>query len=72
MMLNDLLLPCAAVHVGVDLCGCYVLVAEHLLDNPQVGPMLYQMRGERMPECMWGYLFHDTCGKSVFLHDLEQ
>ena len=52
MMCQDFLLPFAAVHVGVDLGGGYVLVAEHLLDDPQVGSMLDQMRGERMPECM--------------------
>ena len=72
MMCQDFLLPFAAVHVGVDLGRRYVFVAEHLLDDPQVGSVLYQMSRKRMSEGVWRYVFEDACRKSIFLYDLEQ
>src|SRR5829696_5070437 len=37
-------------HVGVDLGGRQVLVAEQLLDAPDVGPGVQHVRGERVPQ----------------------
>ena len=69
---QDFLLPCAAVHVGIDLGGRYVLVSEHFLHYPQVCSMLDQMGRERMSEGVRRYVLENACGKGVFLHDLEQ
>src|SRR2546423_4465655 len=45
----DLLQP-RSRNVGVDLRRGDVRVAEHHLDGPQIGAVLQQMRGERMPQ----------------------
>ena len=37
-------------HVRVDLGRRDVRVAEHLLDRADVGTILHQVRGERMPQ----------------------
>ena len=69
---QDFLLPCAAVHVGVDLGGRYVLMSEHFLYNPQIGSMLDQVGGERMSEGVRRNVLEDARCKGVFLYDLEQ
>ena len=71
MMMQDSRLPCRTVYVGVYL-GCqYAFMPEHLLHNPQVGPILYKMGCKGMPECMWGNLFVDTCKHCIMLDHIE-
>ena len=41
-----------ARHVGVDLRGRDVRMAQQHLHDPQVGPVVQQVRGERVPQGM--------------------
>ncbi len=45
-----LLYQMLTVHMGVDLGGGYVRMAQYLLDHPQVGTTIQHMGGERMTE----------------------
>lgn len=45
--------------VGVDLGGPDILVPEQLLHRADVVPVLQQMRGERVPERVGGYVLRD-------------
>ena len=38
------------VDMGINLCGRYIRVAEHLLDDAQVSPIAEQMRGEAVAQ----------------------
>ena len=46
MMLEHGLLPGSRVDVGVDFGGSDVFVAQHFLDDSQVGAVLDKMSGE--------------------------
>src|SRR5207249_6325944 len=52
-----------AVHVGVELGGGEVGVAQHLLDRPQVSSALEQVRGEAVAQRMR----RDTLGEPRLL-----
>ena len=38
------------LNMGVNLGGGNTGMAQHRLDGPQIGPMIQQVGGERMPE----------------------
>ncbi len=40
----------APVYMGIDLCGDYRAVPQHLLNSSQVGSPFKQMGGEGVPE----------------------
>ena len=46
MVAEELAAQTPAVEMQVDLRGLYRLVAQHLLDGPQIGAPLQQMGGE--------------------------
>ena len=52
-------------HMGVDLGGGQIRVAEKHLDNTQVRPMIEEMRGKRMPERMGREVLPDTHSHGV-------
>src|SRR5438876_3902133 len=45
-------LPILLIDVRVNLGGRNIGMAEHLLNNPQIGPVSEQMRGKTMPQQM--------------------
>ena len=50
----------AVGHVGVDLGGFHVLVAEHMLHGVDARPCLHLQRPERVPRAMKGDVFGDS------------
>lgn len=71
MMFQDLLAERLAVDMRIDLGSRDFLVAEHLLDGPQVGAAFQQVRGKRMAEGMWADPFMDTSQGDLLLDDVE-
>ena len=59
------------VHVGINFCSLNAFVAEHLLDNPQIGPAFQQMSGEGMPERVRADGLGDAGQPSQILNDSE-
>ena len=58
--------------MGVDLRRCYVGMPEHLLHAPEIGPVVEQVAGERMPQHMRRQLRRvEPGGKSKFFHQLR-
>ena len=71
MMRQDGGLPGGGIDVGVDLGREDGFVAEHLLDDPQVGPAFDQVGGEGMTESVRRNLLVDARGHRPFLHEVE-
>lgn len=71
MMLKYRRLPCAGVDMCIYLGSQDALMPQHLLHDPQVRPVLYQMSGERMPEGMRGNLLVHTGEKRLLLDHIE-
>ena len=71
MMEEELLAERAAVKVEVDFGGGDRLVAEHLLDGPEVGAPLQEMGGEGMAERMRAYVLFNACHFRLLLDDME-
>ena len=57
--------------MGVDFGSEDVLVAEHLLDHPEVSPVLYQMGGKRVPEGVGRYFLVDSGKDGLSLDNIE-
>ena len=72
MVFQNILVPGAGVNMRVYFRGEDGFVAQHLLDYPEVGPVLYQVRGEGMAESMRGNLLMDAGQHGLLLHQLEQ
>jgi hypothetical protein len=58
------------IHMGVNLSGRYVAVAEEFLDDPQIRPALKQVSGERMTEQMRVNVLLDAGTRGALLDDL--
>ena len=71
MVLQNFLPQTATVDVRIDFGRTDVLMAQHTLNSPQVGPSLQQVRGKRMAERMRtdGLRQSDLGGQ--FLDDME-
>jgi len=50
-----------SVHVGVDLRGRQVRMAQHFLHGAQVRPSLEEVRGKRVPQRVWADPLLDAC-----------
>ena len=70
-MLDDLVAEAVGVDVGVDLGGAYALVAEHALDDAQVGAVLEQVGGEGVAEGVGADVLLDACGFGELLDNVE-
>ena len=64
-------LPGGGVDVGVDLSGGDVLVAEHVLNHTEVGAILDEVGGERVPESVRRNLLVDAGEHGLTLYDGE-
>src|SRR5258708_3389739 len=53
-------------HVGIDLSGGEVGVAEKLLNAAQVGPGIQQMSGITVAQLVWGKVWVQTSQRQVF------
>jgi hypothetical protein len=58
------------IYMRIDLRGGNIGVAQHLLDDPQIGAVPEQMRRETVPEEVWVNIFRQSRASRVFLHDL--
>ena len=58
------------IDVRVNLGRRNVGVAEHLLNDPQVGAVAQQVRREAVPEQMRINIFFQACVARFFFHDL--
>ena len=58
------------VDMRIDLRGGNIGVAQHLLDDPQIGAVPEQMRRETVPEKMWINIFLQTGAARVLFYDL--
>jgi hypothetical protein len=58
------------IDVSVNLRGRNVGVAEHFLNDPEIGPIAEQMGGEAVPEQMRINIFLQAGVSRFFLHDL--
>src|SRR6266436_1114572 len=58
------------IDMRVDLRGRNIGVAEHLLNNPQIGAVPEQMRRETMPEKMRVNVLLQSSPSCVFFHNL--
>ena len=64
-------LPSGGVDVSVDLSGGDVLVAEHVLNHTEVGAILDEVGGERVPESVRRNLLVDAGEQGLTLYDGE-
>ena len=71
MAVNDILMPCSAVDMGIYFRRRDIFMSQHFLHGKKVCPVLYQMGSERMTEGMGLYLLADTCNQSLLLYHLE-
>ena len=72
MMLDDVSMPCASVHMGVYFRRRDAFMTEHLLDQPQVRPIFYKVCRKRMPESMGRYAsLSNTRDQHLLLNHLE-
>ena len=71
MMLTYLILPCAAVHMGINLRSGYALVSEKFLNRTQVRPVFNQMGRKGMSERMGRYIFPYVADEGLPLYHLE-
>ena len=60
-----------SVDVGVQLRCQDGFVPEHLLHNPQIGTILNEVRGKRMPERMRRYILVHPRRQSLPLYHIE-
>ena len=58
------------IDVRIDLRSGNIGVAQHFLDDPQIGAVPEQMRRETVPEKVWVNIFLQSRESRVFLHDL--
>ena len=58
------------VDMGINLCGRYIRVAEHLLDNSKIRSIAEQMRGEAVPQKMRINVLFQSGVLRVLLNDL--
>ena len=58
------------INVGVNLRRRNIGVAEHFLDNAQIGAVAQEMCRETMPQKMGINVFFQTGAARVFFHDL--
>ena len=58
------------IDMRIDLRGRNIGVAQHLLDNAQIGAVAEQMRRETVPEKMRVNVFLQPGPPCVFFHDL--
>ena len=58
------------IDMGIDLGRRYVGVAQHFLDDPQIGAVPEQMRRETVPEKMWINILFQSGVPCMFFHDL--
>ena len=70
-MVEDGALPGGGVDVGVDFRGEDGFVAEHFLDDAEVGAVLDEVRGEGVTEGVRGDFFADAREQRLFLDEIE-
>ena len=58
------------IDMRINLRRRNIRVAQHLLDDPQIGAVPEQMRRETMPEKMRVDIFLESSPLCVFFHDL--
>jgi hypothetical protein len=58
------------IDMRIDLRGGNIGVAQHLLDDPQIGAVPEQMRRETVPEKMWINIFLQPGAARVLFYDL--
>jgi hypothetical protein len=58
------------IDMRIDLRSGNIGVAQHFLDNPQIGAVPKQMRRETVPEKVWVNIFLKPGALRVFFHDL--
>lgn len=58
------------INVRIDLRGGNIGVAQHFLDDPQIGAVPEQMRRETVPEKVWINIFLQSGPGRVFFYDL--
>lgn len=58
------------VDVGVDLGGGDVGVAEHFLDNAEVGAVIEEVGGKAVAELVGMDFLGEACGGGAFVDDL--
>ena len=63
-------LQASFIHVGVDLRGADIRVAEHFLNDSQVGPTTEQMCRKAVPQLMRMDGIGQACVLGPFTHDL--
>ena len=66
------ILQISPYHMGVNLRGGNIRMAQHLLDGPQVRSILQQVRREGVPQGMGGDLFLNACLPLIILDDLPK
>lgn len=71
MVLKDGGLPGAGVDVGIDLGGEDGLVAEHLLDNAEIGAVLNEVGGKGVAESVWRDFLGDAGNEGLLLNQIE-
>ena len=58
------------VDMGINLCGRYIRVAEHLLDNSKIRAVAEQMRCEAVPQKVRINIFFQPGALRVLFNDL--
>ena len=70
-MLEDRALPGGGVDVGVDFRGEDRFVAEHFLDDAQIGAVLDEVRGEGVAEGVRGDFLADAREQRLLFDEIE-
>ena len=72
MVFQYILVPGAGVYVRIDFGGEDGLVAQHFLDDAQVGTVFYQMGGEGVAEGVGRDFLLDAGGHGLVFNQLEK
>ena len=71
MMVQNLNMPCTAVHMGVYLRRRYAFMPKHFLYHTKVSAVFHQMGGKGMAERMRRNFLPYSCEESLPLYHLE-
>ena len=71
VMVYDFRAQAMGIDVGVYLRGAYVFVAQHALDDAQVGTSLEQVGGEGVAQGVGADGFLDSCQLGQFFDDVK-
>jgi hypothetical protein len=69
MILDNPFLPFGCIDMGIYFSGQDTFVAKHLLDSPEVCPILHQMSGKSMSESMGRNLLGDPYNLGLCFHN---